>query len=137
MAPDRATIEILGHLPEVLGHEPSLTQVVSNLLANAVKFVPPGKRPHVRVGFNETPVGSFRLWFQDNGIGIPPERQQHLFGMFERVHTDQKFEGTGIGLAIVRKAMERMNGIAGVESDGISGSRFWIELPAVASSRRT
>ena len=54
-------------------------------------------------------------------------------GMFERIHPEQQFEGTGIGLAIVRKAIERMNGKVGMESDGENGSRFWIELPAIAA----
>jgi signal transduction histidine kinase len=70
-----------------------------------------------------------RLWIADNGIGIKPEHQSRLFGMFERIHPERNYEGTGIGLAIVRKAVERMNGAVGVESDGVSGSKFWIELP--------
>jgi PAS domain S-box-containing protein len=128
MGPEVATVEINGHLPDVLAHEPSLTQVISNLLSNAVKFVHPGTRPHVVIGAERTPAG-VRLWFQDNGIGIEPEYQARLFRMFERIHPDQSHEGTGIGLAIVRKAIERMNGAAGVISDGGSGSRFWVELP--------
>ncbi len=129
MNPAVATIEIVGTLPDVLAHEPSLMQVISNVLSNAVKFVAKGTRPHVRVSA-ETAAGRVRLWVQDNGIGIPPDCHHRLFGMFERIHQDRKFEGTGIGLAIVRKAVERMQGTAGVVSDGTSGSRFWIELPA-------
>lgn len=128
MSPEVATIEILGTLPDVMAHEPSLMQAVSNLLSNAVKFVPRGTRPCVKVGSDIT-GGRGRLWVEDNGIGIPAEYQQRLFGLFERVHGDQKFEGTGIGLAIVRKSVERMHGATGVVSDGKSGSRFWIELP--------
>lgn len=128
LSPAVATIEIHGTLPDVLAHEPSLMQVVSNLLSNAVKFVAKGTRPHIRIE-SETAPNLVRLWVKDNGIGISPEYQNRLFGLFERVHTDQKFEGTGIGLAIVRKAVERMHGTAGVVSDGISGSQFWIELP--------
>lgn len=128
MSPEVATIEILGTLPDVMAHEPSLMQAVSNLLSNAVKFVPRGTRPCVKVGSDVT-GGRGRLWVEDNGIGIPAEYQQRLFGLFERVHGDQKFEGTGIGLAIVRKSVERMHGATGVVSDGKSGSRFWIELP--------
>lgn len=128
MRPECADIEVESVLPDVVGHEPSLTQVISNLLSNAVKFVPPRVRPHVRIGHQR--IGnSVRLWFQDNGIGIKPELQPRLFGMFERIHTETKYEGTGIGLAIVRKAVERMNGAVGLESDGTAGSRFWFELP--------
>jgi signal transduction histidine kinase len=134
MRPERADINVDGPLPDVIAHEPSLTQVVSNLLSNAVKFVAPNGRPHVRVSFDRR-NSQARLWIEDNGIGIKPEHQSRLFGMFERIHPERDYEGTGIGLAIVRKAVERMNGAVGVESDGISGSRFWIELPmAVAAS---
>ena len=131
MSPEVATIEIPRPLPDVLAHEPSLMQVISNLLGNAVKFVARGTRPHITIEW-EMVEGRARLSVQDNGIGIPPEYRHRLFGMFERMHTDQKFEGTGIGLAIVRKAVERMNGSVGVISDGKSGSRFWIELPMPA-----
>jgi signal transduction histidine kinase len=102
--------------------------VISNLLSNAVKFVPPQARPKVRIGYDANATQA-RLWFQDNGIGIKPEHQKRLFGMFERVHPEKAYEGTGIGLAIVRKAVERMNGAVGVESDGVTGSKFWFELP--------
>ena len=71
-----------------------------------------------------------RLWIEDNGIGIKPQQQGRLFGMFERAHADKNYEGTGIGLAIVKKGIERMGGSVGLQSDGISGSQFWIELPA-------
>jgi PAS domain S-box-containing protein len=135
MRPDRADINVDGPLPDVIAHEPSLTQVVSNLLSNAVKFVPPNGRPQVRVSVDRRDAQA-RLWIEDNGIGIKPEHQSRLFGMFERIHPEQNYEGTGIGLAIVRKAIERMNGAVGMESDGVSGSRFWIELPmAVTPSK--
>lgn len=127
MRPEYADIEVEGPLPAVMAHEPSLTQVVSNLLNNAVKFVRPNGRPRVRVSVDRRDSRA-RLWITDNGIGIKPEHQSRLFGMFERVHPES-YEGTGIGLAIVRKAIERMNGAVGVESDGVSGSRFWIDLP--------
>ena len=129
--PDKVDLEIVGPLPNVLAHEPSLLQIFANLLGNAVKFTPVGVRPHVRIS-SEQKAGKIRIWFQDNGIGIPPESQRRLFLLFERLHPTAGYEGTGIGLAIVRKAMERMNGTVGVESDGRSGSRFWIEFPASA-----
>ena len=130
MRPERADIEVHGPLPDVIAHEPSLTQVVFNLLSNAVKFVPPNGRPRVRVSVDERATQA-RIWIEDNGIGIKPEHQSRLFGMFERIHPEGEYEGTGIGLAIVRKAIERMNGAVGVESDGVTGSKFWIELPMV------
>jgi hypothetical protein len=129
LKPDKADLEILSPLPPVMAHEPALLQIVANLLGNAVKFTPAGIRPRVQIGSDQK-AGKIRIWFQDNGIGIPPESQRRLFSLFERLHPHQGYEGTGIGLAIVRKAMERMNGTVGVESDGTAGSRFWIEFPA-------
>jgi signal transduction histidine kinase len=98
-------------------------------LNNAVKFVAPDVKPRIRIR-TEQHGADVRLWVEDNGIGIKPEHQSRLFGMFERIHPEKRYEGTGIGLAIVRKALERMNGQAGVESDGLTGSNFWIQLPA-------
>jgi signal transduction histidine kinase len=128
MQPPRAVIQI-DPLAAVLGHEPSLTQTVSNLLSNAVKFVPAGVTPQVRL-WTERRESGVRLYVQDNGIGIKPEHQERLFRMFERVHPDLPYEGTGVGLAIVRKAVNRMGGTVGVESDGRNGARFWVQLPA-------
>jgi signal transduction histidine kinase len=71
-----------------------------------------------------------RIWVEDNGIGIAPEHHHQVFGVFERLQGALKFEGTGIGLAIVARATQRMNGRCGVESSPGHGSRFWIELPA-------
>jgi signal transduction histidine kinase len=124
-----AIVSIRGPLQTVLGHEPSLAQAVSNLLANAVKFVRRGEVP--RVTFRSEKRGqNLRLWVEDNGIGIRPEHQARAFGVFERLHPGADYEGTGIGLAITRKAVEKMGGTVGLESDGVTGSRFWIELPA-------
>jgi signal transduction histidine kinase len=76
-------------------------------------------------------TGSYiRIWVQDNGIGIPREAHQKIFGIFERGSSRENYEGTGIGLAIVARAMQRMGGTCGVESQPGEGSRFWLELPA-------
>lgn len=121
-----ARIEVQ-EIPAVMGHEAYLTQCVSNLLANAVKFVPPGRTPHVVVRCEQR--GEIvRLWFEDNGIGISREHHMNIFQIFGRVYPDKKYPGTGIGLAIVRKAVERMGGAVGVESELGQGSRFWIQL---------
>lgn len=127
--PPRAEVVVQRPLLPVVGHEASLTQVIANLLDNAVKFVPPGVTPHVRVT-TRTEGDRVRIAVTDNGIGIDPSLQPRLFKMFERLATDRPYEGTGVGLAIVRKAAERMNGRVGVESKPGEGSTFWIELPA-------
>jgi signal transduction histidine kinase len=71
-----------------------------------------------------------RIWVRDEGIGIPPEAHQKIFGIFERCVPSELYQGTGIGLAIVARAIQRMGGTCGVESEPGKGSRFWIELPA-------
>ncbi|HWY74705.1 MAG TPA: PAS domain S-box protein, partial [Verrucomicrobiae bacterium] len=123
-----AQLTIREPLHDVLAHEPSLTQAISNLLTNGVKFVARGITPRIEVR-TERRDGKVRLWIEDNGIGIKPEHQRRLFGVFERVHQNPGYDGTGIGLAIVRKTAEKMGGSVGVESDGMTGSSFWIELP--------
>jgi signal transduction histidine kinase len=96
-------------------------------LDNAVKFVAQGTKPRVRV-YSESNGHGVRLWIEDNGIGINASEQGQLFQMFYRIHTES-YPGTGMGLAIVRKAVERMGGEAGVESESGKGSRFWLQLP--------
>lgn len=125
--PPAVHIQVEGTLPTVLGHAGFLTQCISNLLSNAVKFIPPGTKPQVRI-WAEPVDGRVRLNFQDNGIGIAPQNHPRVFRMFERINPDGRYRGTGIGLTIVRKAVERMGGRAGFESEPGKGSNFWIEL---------
>jgi len=130
--PDHADISVEGAPPAVLGNESLLTQCFSNLLGNAVKFVPEGQRPVVKVRVSEAQGGVVRLWVEDNGIGIPENFRDRLFGMFQKL--DNRYEGTGIGLAIVRKVVERMGGKVGVESEPGRGSRFWVDLRLAGDS---
>lgn len=123
----RAVIDIRRPLPPVIAHEPSLMQVVNNLFSNAVKFVLPGVLPRVTVR-SELKGEDVRVWFEDNGIGISKEDVERIFALFGRLHPAAEFEGTGIGLTIVRKAVERMGGKVGVESEPGKGSQFWIQL---------
>lgn len=122
----------LARLHPVLGHEASILQAVTNLLSNAVKFVAPGVTPEIHV-WSQPEASGIRLWIEDNGIGIAPEHQSRLFRMFERVHPASVYEGTGVGLAIVRKAAQRMGGDAGIESDGTQGTRAWLQFQACPS----
>ncbi len=125
--PPAAHVSLAGPLFSVFAHEPSLGQCLTNLLFNAVKFVAPGTVPQIRI-YTELQDGKVRIWVEDNGIGIKPEHQERLFRMFERLHRQEQYQGTGIGLAIVRKAIEKMGGSTGVVSDGKNGSRFWLQL---------
>lgn len=133
LQPPRAGIQIASPLPAVIAHESLLMQCLSNLLENAVKFVRVGTTPAVEI-FATQRGGIVRLHVRDNGIGVPPEHAQRIFGMFERLHTESTYPGTGIGLAIVQRAVERMGGRAGVESDGANGATFWLELAANRSA---
>lgn len=128
-----ATIQIEGSIPPVVGNRAGLTQCFSNLLNNAVKFVPPGRMPQVRI-WAEQDSGCVRVWFEDNGIGIHKDDHERIFEMFQRLNMD--YPGTGIGLALVRKVIERMNGRVGVESEPGRGSRFWLDLEAASVARQ-
>lgn len=130
LLPPRMRIDVQKPLLAVRAHEAFLTQCLSNLISNAAKFNRPGQTPCVKISTQELKRGKVRVWFEDNGIGIAPEDQRRIFGIFERVHSNQDYEGTGIGLAIVAKAVERMGGHVGVESAVGHGSRFWLDLHA-------
>lgn len=87
----------------------------------------PGVQPRVTVRAEQ--LGSdVRLWFEDNGIGIPADAQKRIFEIFQRVHGGNAYEGTGIGLAIVKKVVDRMGGKVGLESEPGRGTRFWVQL---------
>jgi signal transduction histidine kinase len=122
--------------PWVLGSRPVLGQILSNLLSNAAKFTAPGERACIRI--RTEPRGSrVRLWIEDEGIGLADEHRHRIFNVFERLHGGETYPGTGIGLAIVRKGIERLGGAAGVESKRHGrGSRFWIELPVAEAGKQ-
>ena len=122
-----ARITVEGSLPRVMGHQLTLVLILSNMMLNGIKFVSPGLKPEVRIRA-ETRADRIRLWVEDNGIGISPEHHARIFNVFERLHGVETYPGTGIGLAIVRKGVERLGGRVGLESVPGSGSRFWIEL---------
>ncbi|MBW4430705.1 MAG: PAS domain S-box protein [Pelatocladus maniniholoensis HA4357-MV3] len=141
----QAHITIESPLPIVKAHYSILVQVLINLISNALKFVASDVKPQVRIWAEEgvnsshtlhTPVSSetsiskkwVRLWVEDNGIGIARQHQQRIFITFERLHGIESYPGTGIGLAIIKRGIERMGGSVGVESQLGQGSQFWIEL---------
>lgn len=110
----------------VHANQAALTQVISNLIGNALKFVPRNRTPRVRIRCEDR-GDRVRLVVQDNGLGVPPDQREKIFGVFERLH-GVEYPGTGIGLSIVKKAVERMGGSVGVESEVGQGSEFWVEL---------
>jgi signal transduction histidine kinase len=133
LQPPKAAIAIEGKLPLVLGNAAGLTQCLSNILGNAVKFVAHGTSPQVRVWTESAgPDRSqfVRVYIKDNGIGIPHESHEKIFEIFQRL--SKRYDGTGIGLAIVKKAVERMGGKVGLTSSPDNGSTFWLELKVPA-----
>ena len=125
----RAEIAIDRPLPRVRGNAVALHQAFTNLISNAMKFVPRGKDPKIRVRA-ERGASGVKVWVEDNGIGIDPQHHERIFRVFERLNRGEDYPGTGIGLAIVRKSMDKMGGRVGLESQGGKGSQFWIELEA-------
>ena len=128
-AGDVVTTDISSSLPPVLGDVVILTQVITNLLSNAMKFRAPDRAPLVRLYAERTNDQRIRLCVEDNGIGIESKYHARVFRVFERLHDDNEFPGTGIGLAIVRRGVERLGGVVGVEAATPHGCRFWVELP--------
>jgi light-regulated signal transduction histidine kinase (bacteriophytochrome) len=124
----QAHIEI-GELPEVEGDRTLLTQLFQNLIGNALKFMPKGRAPQVCVSARRE-NSSWIVGVHDNGIGIKPEYAQKIFAPFQRLHGPSDYEGTGIGLAICRKVVQRHGGRIWVESAPGAGAHFQFELPA-------
>lgn len=134
----RAEIVVEGELGMARGHATTLVQVVANLISNAVKFTPVARRPRVRVR-TEDGIPFVRLWVEDDGIGVPAGQEDRIFRVFERLTESGGRPGTGIGLAIVRRGMERIGGHAGVSVEpGREGSAFWVDIPRAegAGARR-
>jgi signal transduction histidine kinase len=117
----------------VTAHRQTFVQALTNMVSNAIKFVRPDVLPLVTI--SAARAGTMvRVTISDNGIGIPESAQGRIFNVFERLHSAEEYPGTGIGLAIVKKGIERMGGRVAVESRPDAGSVFCIDLPAPESS---
>jgi len=121
-------------LPLVRGHAALLAQVFQNLVANAYKFRRPGTSPRMHVSASAGD-GEWTVSVKDDGIGIAPEFFERIFHMFERLHTRDEYPGTGIGLSICKKVVERHGGRIWVESRLGHGATFFFTLPAIQSRR--
>ena len=115
--------------PRVVANERLLEQILTNFVTNALTYVPPGREPEMLISA-ESEGGKAVLRVQDNGIGIPPEQIDRVFEPFIRLPNETHAPGTGMGLAIVKKAAERLNGAVGADSTLGKGSCFWLELQA-------
>jgi len=127
-----AVIEIDRPLGVVSAHSATVALVLSNLIDNALKFTAPGSPPSVRIRARATGPG-VRVEVVDEGIGIADADRRKIFVVFERLHGQEAYPGTGVGLASVRKGVERTGGTVGVESELGRGSTFWFELPAASA----
>jgi PAS domain S-box-containing protein len=125
---DEAGAEVrLGPLPEVEADRRQMTQLFQNLVGNAIKFR--GDRtPIVEIGAEHGP-DEWRIFVRDNGIGIDPGHQEQIFVIFRRLHARDEFPGSGIGLAICKKIVERHGGRIWVDSESGAGATFWFALP--------
>ncbi|GAC1431954.1 MAG: hypothetical protein PVS3B3_22090 [Ktedonobacteraceae bacterium] len=122
-----AQIHIEEDLSVVEANPVLLKMVLTNLLSNALKFVPTGTKPIVTISAKAM-RHNCRVQIQDNGVGITPENQLRLFTPFVRLHGVEEFPGVGLGLATVRKAIDIMGGSVGITSLPSQGSTFWFEL---------
>ena len=125
-----ATVDVDIPPQHVLANPLLATAALTQFLSNGLKFVPPGVAPQLRLRL-QLRGDRVRISVTDNGIGVPPEYQGKIFGMFQRLHTTDVYPGVGVGLTLAQRAAERMGGSVGVRSQPGRGSTFWIELAAV------
>lgn len=123
----QAEVQVPERLPVVWGNTTALETILAHLVSNALKFVQPNQPPQIRIQAREED-GIVRLSVEDNGIGIDPKYQDRVFRVFERLHKTNEYPGTGIGLAIVQKAAERIDATVGLRSTVAQGSTFWVDL---------
>ncbi len=117
----------IGRLGSVWGDAAMLRQVFDNLIGNALKYSGKREQPQVEVGASETP-DSVTVFVRDNGAGFDMQYATKLFGMFQRMHTERDFPGTGVGLAIVKRIVERHGGRVWAEAAPDAGATFWFSL---------
>jgi PAS domain S-box-containing protein len=123
-----ATVDIAPDLPAVIGDSTRVEQIFGNLISNGLKFNR-SDQPLVEVGWTAHAPGVAAFCVSDNGIGIDPQYHERIFGVFQRLHRREEFEGTGAGLSIARRAVEVLGGQMWVESEPGAGSTFWFTLP--------
>lgn len=121
-------VRVTANCAPVLADRSGLTMALRNLIGNALKFTRGATRPELEIGCSEDAT-SHRLWVRDNGEGFDMKYREQIFAVFQRLHHGEEYPGTGVGLAIVRKAMERIGGRAWAESEPGKGAIFYLEIP--------
>ncbi|GMV04092.1 MAG: hypothetical protein AMXMBFR53_03730 [Gemmatimonadota bacterium] len=129
MAPGRRIEVEMGRVPPILGDTVLIRQVLANVLENAVKFTRPRDVARIRIE-GEVEAGRVRLAFHDNGVGFDTRFRHKLFRVFERLHYPDEFEGTGVGLAIVKRIVQRHDGDVSIESEEGVGTVLRLTLPS-------
>ena len=120
---------IASELPVITGSLTGWRQLMQNLVSNAIKFVPPGRTPEIRITA-ENLGQEWKISVADNGTGIDPDMQESVFKLFKRAHSENEYEGTGIGLAIVKRIVQSFDGDISIESEMDKGSTFVIRFDA-------
>lgn len=127
----KASLLIPDDLPAVTGDQTLLTQIFTNLIDNALTYRKPEIPAQVSVKWRDAGDGHVVISVSDNGIGIAAEHFEKIFSVFQRLHSQDEYQGTGIGLAVVQKSVGMLDGKVSLESSPGSGSTFHVQLPAV------
>jgi light-regulated signal transduction histidine kinase (bacteriophytochrome) len=142
----KAEVDV-GHLPTVRADATQMRQLLQNLIGNALKFHKDGEPPRVKVdaevpgsrpaSAEGSPPPFCRLTVEDNGIGFDPQYAERIFGLFQRLHRRQEYSGSGIGLAVCRRIVERHGGTITAGSKPGEGARFVATLPLARAAVQT